>query len=300
MRLEVLLHCVGLGMVALDLSANYPAVAGRGEGLAPAVQHARDYFTHNCSPVGVVTLVVPFIMGAIVCAMFVRLVRERKLLDFVTAVLVALGCWHFHTNVEPVEKNLVNLAEDGIAALQHDLTVVFLGHVTLLVLLFVGIILSLFSTPPTRFSRWELLPVWAGFGMNILNLTFDLPVILDATADPHFAFVNNTIHQDTFIHEKLVPIIFAIFFFSTFLRVARHRNFKDIAILLLTMVASVVMYGLVEPEEHTMKLAGSPSVPIIKVLGASHAAFLVLTLVATALALSAQADLEQAHKPKRA
>lgn len=245
MRWEVpVLYGTLIGPLILDISMEYHGLLSSDS--ASFLHHTRDYFNYNMGPTGFVALTPVFIVLAVLALLY-RLVTERKLIDVFIAVLVAYVIYFFKVNVEEVESGL-NLLNDE--DLRKRLTLLSAGHMGLLVFLFVGVVLQLFASPPKVDDHIELFPMAIAVGMLLLDLTYDIPVMLSLkNADVNAAFVNNTCHIHTFCHEMVIPAIFGFIGIKTLVRTISCRRWQDILSILIFVIAGVAFFIFVEPHE---------------------------------------------------
>jgi len=294
-------YCTLLGMSALDISMEHQIFFAQDEAQLKAATHnAKHFFLHNIGyPEGALWNVVPLFILISVLALIYRLLKERKLLDLVQAVLLTAATFFFKTRVEPLEFALATIPDENVTALHLQLTKIFFGHVMLVVVLLVGIILQLFASPPSKTCRVELLAFWAGAGMTMIDSTFDLPVMLHEDHSMHGAFINNTCHIHTYVHEYLVPAIFAFIGLMLVYRIISHRLIKDILSFIFFVACLVCFVGFVEPQEKGMLAAGVPSRDSMMIIGAGHLSLTLCIVICTLLGLSAQSDVDKGSRKKK-
>jgi len=196
----------------------------------------------------------------------------------------------------PLEENLIYIPFEDIHHLRTQLTGIFFGHIFLTVLLLVGIILQLFSSPPSLEDRFELLVLWVGAGMTILDITFDLPVMMKENMSMDGAFVNNTCHINSYVHLYEVPLIFGAAGLLILVRAITHLNWKDFLQLFIFAGSLIGFMMIVEVREKEMLAAGKPSRDAIQVIGIGHIALTISIFLSTILSLSAQKDVINAAK----
>lgn len=303
LRPEVwLVYATCIGMVALDLSAEVPFVTASEEAeLHASLNNARQYFSYNVTPQGVLSHVVPLLVVGLLVSLLYRVVTEWKLLDLLQLCMAVGGGAYFWFKVRPIELALAGMPADAWVELRANLTTVFLGHVLLLALLLFAMVLHLFASPPTHSDRIELIALWMSAGMLLTDLSFDIPVMLSAHNDMQAAFTNNTIHLHTFLHPCFIPSLFVFIGVLAVGRFVKHRQAHDGVVLALFGTA-VVAYGVfVEPYELGMLKAGVPNRESLTIIGSGHLALVLVIGLTTYFSLSAQRNIDRlAHKAKSA
>jgi len=265
LRFEVLLYSQLLGMLLLACQYDINVIFSSPTTRQLAVEKIKNFFSHNVSASGFVSMYVGVLISVAILATLKRLYTNRTPLDLISLTIGLFASIWFSSHYISQERLLYYLEEGEV--IQH-IPKLAMGHTIAGFSLFTIIILSLLASPiEYLWDPIELIFLHVLGGILVIDFSFDFDFIINNSLEEHYLCVTGI--AGSYLMSYIIPLIMLILLMFTIFRVY-HHFYENLVTLIFAIGGSVLFLLFIVPVEKDLAASGKPSYDSQKMIVISH------------------------------